>query len=85
MSSDISAVPSYLPPRTESLGIETPDPSYVQLDITDKEAVQRTIEKLRPDAIIHCAAWTAVDAAEEEENQPRVDAINHLGTIQLPY
>lgn len=80
ISSDISAVPSYLPPRTEPLGIETPDPSYVQLNITDKEAVQKTIEEIRPDAIIHCAAWTAVDAAEDKENQTRVDAINHLGT-----
>ena len=41
---------------------------YVKLDITDKEAVSRTIEEIHPDVIIHCAAWTAVDAAEEEEN-----------------
>lgn len=80
IGSDISSVPSYLPPRTEPLGIETPDPSYVQLDITDKEAVQKTIEEIRPDAIIHCAAWTAVDAAEDPENRAKVDAINHLGT-----
>lgn len=53
---------------------------YVQLDITDKDAVQRTIIDLKPDAIIHCAAWTAVDAAEDEENRDKVDAINHLGT-----
>ena len=53
---------------------------YVQLDITDKEAVAATIEKIKPDAIIHCAAWTAVDAAEDEENREKVDAINHLGT-----
>ena len=53
---------------------------YVQLDITDKEAVQKTIEEIKPDVIIHCAAWTAVDAAEDEENRVKVDAINHLGT-----
>lgn len=53
---------------------------YVQLDITDKEAVIKTITELNPDAIIHCAAWTAVDAAEDEENRAKVDAINHLGT-----
>ncbi|MCQ2567743.1 MAG: dTDP-4-dehydrorhamnose reductase [Mogibacterium sp.] len=53
---------------------------YVQLDITDKEAVKETIEDLKPDVIIHCAAWTAVDAAEDEENRAKVDAINHLGT-----
>lgn len=80
IGSDISSVPSYLPPRTGPLGIETPDPSYVQLDITDKDAVQKTIEEICPDAIIHCAAWTAVDAAEDPENRAKVDAINHLGT-----
>ncbi|HCJ07762.1 MAG TPA: dTDP-4-dehydrorhamnose reductase [Lachnospiraceae bacterium] len=53
---------------------------YVQLDITDKDAVRKTIEVVHPDVIIHCAAWTAVDAAEDEENQEKVDAINHLGT-----
>lgn len=53
---------------------------YVQLDITDKDAVSETIHRVKPDAIIHCAAWTAVDAAEEEENKTKVDAINHLGT-----
>lgn len=54
--------------------------SYVQLDITDQKAVKEAIEAVRPDAIIHCAAWTAVDAAEEEKNQPKVHAINALGT-----
>ncbi len=54
--------------------------SYVQLDITDREAVLAVIEEIRPDAIIHCAAWTAVDAAEDAENREKVDKINHLGT-----
>ena len=54
--------------------------SYVQLDITDKNAVDKVITALHPDAIIHCAAWTAVDAAEDEENREKVDKINHLGT-----
>lgn len=53
---------------------------YVQLDITDREKVRKVIERIRPDAIIHCAAWTAVDAAEEEENQPKVHRINADGT-----
>ena len=53
---------------------------YVSLDITDKNAVSATIENIRPDVIIHCAAWTAVDAAEDESNQHKVDSINHLGT-----
>ena len=56
---------------------------YVQLDITDKNAVQKVVAELRPDAIVHCAAWTAVDAAEDEENREKVDRINHLGTKAL--
>ena len=53
---------------------------YVQLDITDKDAVEQTISQLQPDAVIHCAAWTAVDAAEDEGNKPKVYAINVDGT-----
>lgn len=53
---------------------------YVQLDITDQAAVAATIEAIKPDAIIHCAAWTAVDAAEDEENKVKVHAINVDGT-----
>lgn len=53
---------------------------YVQLDITDQSAVNGVIDEIRPDAIIHCAAWTAVDAAEDVENRGKVDKINHLGT-----
>ena len=53
---------------------------YVQLDITDSAAVKATIEEIKPDAIIHCAAWTAVDNAEDEENRDKVNKINALGT-----
>lgn len=53
---------------------------YVQLDITDRTAVDTTIERIKPDVIIHCAAWTAVDAAEDAENREKVYAINALGT-----
>lgn len=53
---------------------------YVQLDITDQNAVAGVINKIRPDAIIHCAAWTAVDAAEDDANREMVNKINHLGT-----
>ena len=56
---------------------------YVPLDITDREAVFRTIGDLRPDAVIHCAAWTAVDAAEDGENRETVDRVNRLGTLYL--
>ena len=34
---------------------------YVQMDITDKDAVEKKILELRPDVVVHCAAWTAVD------------------------
>ena len=53
---------------------------YVQLDITDQAAVEQSISKLQLDAVIHCAAWTAVDAAEDEANKPKVYAINVDGT-----
>lgn len=53
---------------------------YVQLDITDKEAVKTVISEIKPDVIIHCAAWTAVDVAEDEENREKVHSINALGT-----
>lgn len=58
-------------------------PAYVSLDITDAEAVRNTIGALKPDAIIHCAAWTAVDAAEDEANKPKVYAINVAGTRNI--
>ena len=63
-------------------GAEVPC-EYVKLDITDQRAVERVITALHPDAIIHCAAWTAVDAAENEENRARVHAINADGTRYL--
>ena len=56
---------------------------YVQLDITDKEAVSKVLHDVKPDVIVHCAAWTAVDAAEDEENLDKVKAINVDGTINL--
>ena len=61
-------------------GSPVTEASYVQLDITDKDAVLSVIDEIKPDAIIHCAAWTAVDAAEDEENKDKVHAINALGT-----
>lgn len=54
--------------------------AYVQMDITDESAVRRVLDRVRPDAVIHCAAWTAVDLAEDEDKQEKVHAINVLGT-----
>ncbi len=56
---------------------------YVQLDITDKEAVTRVIAEVNPDVIVHCAAWTAVDLAEDEDKQEKVRAINVGGTQNI--
>lgn len=56
---------------------------YVQLDITDSAAVEKTISEVKPDVVIHCAAWTAVDAAEDDENRPKVRAINVDGTHNI--
>lgn len=56
---------------------------YESLDITDREAVFRVIEVIKPAAVIHCAAWTAVDAAEEEENITKVRAVNVDGTKNI--
>lgn len=56
---------------------------YVQLDITNKEAVLKALIDENPDVVIHCAAWTAVDAAEEQENILKVRAINEGGTRNL--
>ncbi|MBO6150359.1 MAG: dTDP-4-dehydrorhamnose reductase [Clostridium sp.] len=53
---------------------------YIQLDITDRAAVDSAIAGAAPDVIVHCAAWTAVDAAEDEENREKVKAINTDGT-----
>ena len=56
---------------------------YVSLDITDSEAVRKVLVQEKPDAVIHCAAWTAVDLAEEEENKEKVRLINEGGTRNL--
>ena len=56
---------------------------YVQLDITDAESVEKTIKEIKPDVVVHCAAWTAVDAAEDEENRDKVFAVNVEGTKNI--
>ena len=55
----------------------------VSLDIVDREAVRELVQKSRPDAVLHCAAWTQVDAAEQPENRARVFAVNEAGTRNL--
>lgn len=53
---------------------------YVSLDITDKDAVHNILSNNNPDVVIHCAAWTAVDLAEDQDKRDKVRAINADGT-----
>lgn len=56
---------------------------YRQLDITDAAAVERVLGEVKPDAVIHCAAWTAVDLAEDDDKVAKVRAINAGGTKNI--
>ena len=56
---------------------------HVVLDITDKEKVLKVVQELKPDVIVHCAAWTNVDGAEDPENLDKVRAVNVEGTRNL--
>lgn len=56
---------------------------YEMLDITDGAMVQEVLNRVQPDVVIHCAAWTAVDAAEDEENIHKVRAVNMDGTRNI--
>lgn len=74
-SRDIEAVGSDIAPAQGG--------AYVSLDITDGAAVRETLRAQQPDAVIHCAAWTAVDAAEDADKQERVQAVNAEGTRHI--
>ena len=56
---------------------------YFPMDITDAASVQQVIGQVTPDVVVHCAAWTAVDLAEDEENIAKVRAINAAGTQNI--
>ena len=56
---------------------------YIPLDITDYDAVLSAMKSSRPERVIHCAAWTAVDAAEDDANRPKVHAVNVTGTENI--
>ncbi|MBO5097665.1 MAG: dTDP-4-dehydrorhamnose reductase, partial [Agathobacter sp.] len=56
---------------------------YVSMDITDAEAVKTIITEVNPDVVVHCAAWTAVDLAEDEDKVDKVRAINATGTQNI--
>ena len=81
----IEGVGSDIAPAYSGLQDGTPVTTmpYAALDITDGEAVRKALSEIRPDVIVHCAAWTAVDAAEEPENLAKVRAINVDGTANM--
>lgn len=54
-----------------------------EMDITDTTSVNSVIKETNPDAVIHCAAWTAVDAAEDAENIEKVRLVNATGTENI--
>lgn len=56
---------------------------YIPLDITDSEAVADALMAVKPDAVIHCAAWTAVDLAEDADKVDLVRSINAGGTANI--
>lgn len=56
---------------------------YVSMDITDADAVAKTIAQVMPDVVVHCAAWTAVDLAEDEDKRDKVRSINVDGTRNI--
>ena len=65
------------------IGADIVGSADIQLDITDKTDVKNVLTQIKPDAVIHCAAWTAVDAAEDEENKDQVFAVNVTGTKNI--
>lgn len=56
---------------------------YVSLDITNADAVRNAISEVSPDAVIHCAAWTAVDLAEDDDKVEKVRGVNAGGTANI--
>lgn len=62
----------------EAIGVDVDE-----MDITKEKEVQTVIKNIKPDAVIHCAAWTAVDAAEDEENKDKVYLVNAVGTSYI--
>ena len=64
-------------------GSEVTKLPYVSMDITNREQVDKVISDIKPDVIVHCAAWTAVDLAEDEDKKAKVKAINVEGVQNI--
>ena len=67
----------------EGVGSDVMGDCDYPLDITDAAAVAKVLMEVNPDVVIHCAAWTAVDLAEDEDKQDKVRAINAGGTQNI--
>lgn len=57
--------------------------AYIPMDITDAASVDQVISGLNPDVVVHCAAWTAVDLAEDDDKVEKVRAVNATGTANI--
>lgn len=78
IGSDIKEVYSGLCDGTAAEGMP-----YMQMDITDADSVGNVLRLVNPDVVIHCAAWTAVDLAEDEDKQETVQMVNAIGTRNI--
>lgn len=78
IGSDIKEVYSGLCNGTAAEGMP-----YMQMDITDANSVGDVLKSVKPDVVIHCAAWTAVDLAEDEDKQEAVHRVNSDGTRNI--
>ncbi len=82
---NIESVGSDITPQYSGIkdGSAAVSAAYVQMDITDRDGVLDTIRNTGADVVMHCAAWTAVDAAEDEANRDKVYAVNAKGTDHI--
>ena len=82
---NIESVGSDITPQYSGIkdGSAAVSAAYVQMDITDRDGVLDTIRNTGADVVMHCAAWTAVDAAEDEANREKVYAVNAKGTDHI--
>jgi dTDP-4-dehydrorhamnose reductase len=62
----------------EAVGVD-----IAEMDITDGASVHRVLQEVKPDAVVHCAAWTAVDLAEDEDKREKVHLVNAVGTENI--
>ncbi len=77
------AIGSDIAPQYSGISDDIAHLPYISLDITDAQAVEASLAAVKPDVVIHCAAWTAVDLAEDEDKIDKVRAINATGTANI--